>query len=40
MGDSSEKQRKQLLGRQKTGTYSIDKNSGQGAMPSSTCVAP
>ncbi|PBG44116.1 hypothetical protein BGU93_18995 [Clostridioides difficile] len=33
MRDNSEKQRKQVLGRQKTGKNSIDKISGQGAMP-------
>jgi hypothetical protein len=34
MRDDSEKQRKQFLGRQKkTGKNSIDKISGQGAMP-------
>lgn len=33
MRDNSEKQKKQFLGRQKTGKNSIDKISGQGAMP-------
>lgn len=33
MRDNSEKQRKQFLGRQKKVKKSIDKISGQGAMP-------
>lgn len=33
MRDDSEKQRKQFLGRQKNREKSIDKISGQGAMP-------